>query len=184
MSESPPGAARRALLTGSALLALTLIPGVGAAQSPAGMDGTRSMYEMVRGHIMTTATESSEDLYAYRPTDEVRSLGELLGHVGNASFMFCSTALGETSPATSNLEEAGSKAEVVAGLEAAFAYCDRAYSELSADQLAEEVNLFGMTGDRMWILVFNATHDWEHYGNLVTYMRLNGIVPPSSRGGM
>jgi hypothetical protein len=47
----------------------------------------------------------------------------------------------------------------------------------------EEVSLFGQTGSRLWVLVFNATHNWEHYGNLVTYMRLNGIVPPSS-GGM
>jgi hypothetical protein len=39
-----------------------------------------------------------------------------------------------------------------------------------------------MTGDRMWVLIFNATHNWEHYGNLVTYLRLNGIVPPSSGG--
>jgi uncharacterized damage-inducible protein DinB len=165
-----------------ALPALFLLPSTASAQAPAGLDGVRTMHEMVRGYVMATATSTPEELYAYRPTEEVRSLGELLGHIGNASFAFCSTALGETSPASGNLEEAESKEALVDGLGSAFEYCDRAYSELTPAQLAEEVTLFGMTGDRMWVLIFNATHNWEHYGNLVTYLRLNGIVPPSSGG--
>jgi uncharacterized damage-inducible protein DinB len=180
-------AARGALLIAAALASFVAVPSAASAQmdaNAAALDGARSMYEMVRDFIMTTATDTPEDLYAFRPTDEVRSLGELLGHVGNASFAFCSTVLGENSPASSDLEQAPSKDAMVAGLRTAFAYCDRAYSEPSPAQLAEQVNLFGMSGSKMWVLIFNATHDWEHYGNLVTYLRLNGIVPPSSRGSM
>jgi uncharacterized damage-inducible protein DinB len=172
---------RIAPLCGAALLALALAPASTEAQTH-GLDGARMMHEMVRGHIMATANGVSADLYAYRPTDEVRSLGELLGHIGNASFMFCAAALGEDSPGTGDLEEAD-KAAMITGLEAAFTYCDRAYSEMGPDRLGEEVELFGMSGSRLFVLIFNASHNWEHYGNLVTYMRMNDLVPPSS-GGM
>lgn len=187
MSNPLVATARGALQAAAILLALLGLPAAASAQAvaeSAALDGARSMYQMVRDHIMATAVDTPEELYAFRPTDEVRSLGQLLGHVGNASFMFCATVLGEDSPGTSNLEEAPDKATMVAGLRAAFAYCDRAYAEPTPAQLNEEVNLFGMTGSKIWVLIFNASHDWEHYGNLVTYMRLNGIVPPSSRGGM
>lgn len=177
----------RGILAGFAVAALFVTPGAARAQAANdshGIAGARHMYEMVRDYVMATATDTPADLYAYRPTDEVRTIGELLGHIGNASFMFCSTALGESSPGTSDLEQAAGKDELVSGLRAAFDYCDRAYTEPSDAQLAEQVDLFGMGGSKLWVLIFNASHTWEHYGNLVTYLRMNDIVPPSSRGGM
>ena len=142
----------------------------------------RMQYEAVRDLMLRTAHGVPATVLAYRPTEEVRSFGELLGHVANASFAFCSAALGEDSPASTNYEEVADQAGLAAGLEEAFAYCDRAHSELAGPRLMEEVSLFGQNGSRLWVLVFNATHTWEHYGNLVTYMRLNDIVPPSSGG--
>lgn len=183
MAGSTLRATLGSLAATAGLAVLLLLPAMASAQEPSGAEGARNVHEMVRGYIMASATGAPEELYAYRPTDEVRSFGELLGHIGNASFMLCSAALGESSPATGNLEEASNKEALVAGLQAAFEYCDRAYTELSPEQLAEEVSLFGMSGDRLWVLIFNAAHNWEHYGNLVTYLRMNGIVPPSS-GGM
>ncbi len=184
MSRSVPVPFAAMVVPAFALFMFALAPAPLAAQSDAtpGLEGARAMHDMVRNFVMATATDTPEELYGFRPTDEVRSLGELLGHIGNASFAFCSAALGESSPATGNLEEAASKADMIAGLTASFGYCDRAYSEPTAERLAEEVDLFGMSGSRLWVLIFNATHTWEHYGNLVTYLRLNGIVPPSSGG--
>lgn len=173
----------------AALAVLVVAPSDALAQmGPHGgdmpaMDAARRQYEAVRDYMLQTARGIPESVVAYRPTDEVRSFGELLGHVANASYAFCSAALGEDSPASMNYEEVTDKAGLTAGLEAAFAYCDRAHAELRGPRLMEEVSLFGQTGSRLWVLMFNATHSWEHYGNLVTYMRLNGIVPPSS-GGM
>jgi hypothetical protein len=43
------------------------------------------------------------------------------------------------------------------------------------------VDVFGDQHSRLYVLMMNATHDAEHYGNLVTYMRMNGMVPPSSK---
>jgi len=155
----------------------------GGGGEPAALDATRRQYEMVRDYVLQTARGVPDDVIDYRPAEEVRSFGELLGHVANASYSFCSAALGEQSPSTRNLEELTDRAQLASALDDAFAYCDRAHTELTGPRLMEEVNLFGQTGPRIWVLVFNATHTWEHYGNLVTYMRLNGIVPPSS-GGM
>jgi hypothetical protein len=92
---------------------------------------------------------------------------------------------GEKSPAATDFEKATSKAALVQGIKDAFAYCDGAYQISDAKANTEQVTFFGsMTGSRLWALMFNVAHNNEHYGNLVTYFRLKGMVPPSSQGGM
>ena len=68
----------------------------------------------------------------------------------------------------------------MAALKEAFAYCDTVYGGLTDAKAAELVNFGGMRITRLGAMDFNTAHNMEHYGNLVTYMRLNGIVPPSS----
>jgi len=151
--------------------------------TPPGLEAAARQYESVRDYLMTAAERTPEELYGYRPTEEVRSLGELYGHVANAQYAFCSAVLEEDAEPFMNLEE-GTKEQIVSGLRDGFEFCDRAYSDLGPQELHEEVTLFGsLAGPRIWVLVFNATHNWEHYGNVVTYLRMNGLVPPSS-GGM
>lgn len=179
--------ARRMLLAALAALlvtpALTEAQMAGGAEGAPAMDATRQQYEAVRDYVLQTARGVPQDLIEYRPTEEVRSFGELFGHIANASYSFCSAAMGEQSPSSTDYEEVTDKAGLTEALEEAFAYCDRVHGELGGPAAMEEVDLFGQTGTRLWVLTFNATHTWEHYGNLVTYLRLNGIVPPSS-GGM
>ena len=172
-----------------ALTALVLIAPAAMAQ---GMDhsqhqmggqsvaAVRPLYEQFKGWLIASAEQMPEADYAYRPTAGVRSFGELLGHVANAQYMFCATATGGQRPQVGNMEEVTSKAELVAGLKAAFAYCDPAYQMADAKAM-EEVTLFGNKGSRLWALTFNAMHNAEHYGNLVTYTRMKGMTPPSSQ---
>lgn len=127
-----------------------------------------------------------EAMYAYRPTVHVRTSGQILAHIVNAQFGICSTAAGEDNPAEGNYEEiATTRAEIVAAVKASFAYCERVYANMT-DEKAMEMKPF-FRGERRRdmtvssILSFNSTHTYEHYGNLTTYMRLNGIVPPSSQ---
>jgi len=148
-----------------------------------GMAAVAPLYDGVKGWLIASAEQMPEENYSYRPTPEVRSFGELMGHVANANFMFCSGAMGEQNPNSTDYEKATSKAEVVEGINAAFAYCDSAY-QMSEAKAMEETTFFGQAGSRLWVLMFNVSHDWEHYGNVVTYMRLNGMVPPSSQRGM
>lgn len=149
----------------------------------ASLEGVQGLYQTVRGHLLASAEQASQELYDYRPTDEVRSFGEILGHVANAGYAFCAGAMGEDAPQRGNAEELGSKAEIQAALEASFEYCDRAYG-MDAGMADDGVTFFGQDHTRLSVLAFNMGHDFEHYGNLVTYMRINGMVPPSSQGGM
>lgn len=150
------------------------------AHGAAAVSGVRALYETVRGYTVRAAEQMPEEHYSFKPTPEVRSFGQLVGHIANASYLFCSTALGEQAPQKGDMEELTTKAELVAALNEAFAYCDRAYqiSEMSA---MEPATVFGAQHTRLYALEFNMGHDFEHYGNIVTYMRMKGLVPPSSQ---
>jgi uncharacterized damage-inducible protein DinB len=125
-----------------------------------------------------------EDKYAYRPTPEVRTFGELIGHVAGAQHMICAVALGEQPPAEDAVEKAAkTKAALLEAMRSSTTYCAKAFAQSDADARAP-ANLFGRDVTRFHALVLNATHNGEHYGNLVTYLRINGMVPPSSQGGM
>jgi uncharacterized damage-inducible protein DinB len=153
-----------------------------SAADGASLAPVRGLYETVRGYIVASAEQMPEADYSFRPTAEVRSFGEIIGHVANAGYLFCSGATGEQSPSSSNAEELTSKAELVAALKASFAYCDKAYT-MDGGMVDESVSFFGAQHTRLSVLAFNMGHDFEHYGNLVTYMRMKGMVPPSSQGG-
>jgi uncharacterized damage-inducible protein DinB len=141
----------------------------------------RTLWEPMIGYITTIAEELPESTYAYKPTPGVRSFGQLIGHVAGAQYMICAAALGEPNRAEDEIEKTRkTKGELVAALKASTQYCARAYAQ--TDKAAQQkVKLFGQERTRLFALGVNATHDAEHYGNLVTYLRMNKIVPPSSR---
>jgi uncharacterized damage-inducible protein DinB len=147
------------------------------------VNSTRTVWDVFTKYVTSVAEELPESTYAYRPTPEVRSAGQLVGHIANAQYMFCSTALGEPAPQKEDIEKTRTrKAELVAALKESTRYCNRAYGQ--TDRAAQQsTKLFGEQRTRLFVLGLNAAHNAEHYGNLVTYLRLNGIVPPSSRQG-
>ena len=148
-------------------------------------DGILGTYDSVKGWTTKAAQQVSEDLYGFQPTPEVRTFGQLFGHVANSNFMICSSAAGEENPSKgTNYEKAASKAEIVKGLDDSFAYCDKVFDQMTDAKAHEMMQLFGRQQPRLSELVFNTAHDYEHYGNIVTYMRLKGMVPPSSQRGM
>jgi uncharacterized damage-inducible protein DinB len=166
-----------------AVLFAAAMPAAGHAQAGPLVTPVRGTYDAAKGYVVRTAAKVPEDLLSFKPTPEVRSFGQILGHIANANFMFCALAKGEKSPQTMDYEKAATKAELIKGLNAAFAYCDGVYGGMSDATAAEAIDVFGQKQTRMYALSLNAAHDFEHYGNLVTYMRLKGIVPPSSEGG-
>lgn len=140
------------------------------------------LHEMVKGYLIAAAEQMPEEFYGYQPSSEVRTFGQIVGHVAGAAYMFCGAATGEGGRPPEGLGELTSKAGLVEAIEQGFAQCDAAYS-MDDGKAMEEVEFFGQTGTRLWVLTFNTAHNWEHYGNLVTYMRANGQVPPSSQTG-
>lgn len=174
----------RACRVAFAALVVISLPSISAAQTAADTRaGIKSMFDIVKGHLTKTADQASDELYGFKPTADVRSLGQMLGHVANANYMICSLAAGEKSPAAGNAEQLTSKADIQKALAGSFAYCDSVWSKIEGEKGSEPVEIFGMKHTRASAMALNSAHDWEHYGNLVTYMRLKGMVPPSSQGG-
>lgn len=155
----------------------------GAPTANPAVNTTRMLWEQLTGYITTAAAELPESTYSYRPTAEVRSFGQLIGHVAGAQYLICAAAMGEPPREENEIERSrSSKAELVAALKASTEYCARAYQQ--TDRAVQQgTKLFGQERTRLYALGLNATHNAEHYGNIVTYLRLNGIVPPSSRRG-
>jgi len=148
------------------------------AQDPFSAE-TKNFYTSIKNNIIKSAEKMPEDNFSFQPTKEVRTFGQIIGHVADAQYLFCSPVMGEKKE--SSLEKtAKTKADLVAGLKQAFAYCDQAYNSLTDAAAADKVKFFGRDITKLGVLNFNVAHSNEHYGNIVTYLRIKSIVPPSS----
>ena len=137
-------------------------------------------YQTVRDFFIRAAEKMPEADYGFKPTPEVRSFGQQVAHVADDQYNLCAPARGETrKDAYTHIESTLSKkADLVAALKEAFAYCDAAYAALTDASAAEPSARPGKS--RFEMLNWNLWHTWEHYGNVVVYLRLKGLVPPSS----
>ena len=173
----------------AALCAVALCGATASAQSAPGANpissGVRTAWEGAKRNLTRSAELMPESDYGFRPIDTVRTFGQILAHVAGANYVFCSAAKGEKSPhAEAAFEKtATTRAQIIKALSDSIAYCDGAYAALDDRRAAETVELpFGMgKGARALPLMLNTGHHQEHYGNLVTYFRVKGLVPPSSQ---
>ncbi len=167
------------------LTALAIIPIAAFAQENANplTAGEKGFYSMVSHSVIGAAEEMPDADYSFKPTPDVRSFGQLVGHVADAQYMFCSAALGEPSPMKGIEKNKTSKADLVAALKDAVTYCDKAYDMTDA-QASAMTKMFGHEMAKLTALTVNTAHTDEHYGNMVTYLRLKGLVPPTSKGKM
>ncbi len=162
------------------------LPAAALAQQPAvssdpAIAAMHNNWHGVTRFITMAAEEFSEADYAYRPVATVRTVGEMIGHVAGAQNMMCAAALGDPIPAEDAVEKAAkTKAALVEALKKSTEYCAKAYAQTSA-AAAAQTELFGQKVPRTHALALNAVHNGEHYGNIITYMRMKGMVPPSSR---
>ena len=165
-------------------IASLLLPAALAGQQSPGAAASEMVYQGFRGYVTRSAEMVSEADYIFKPVATVRTFGQIIGHLVNENNYICATALGEPNPIEGkDFEKTTSKAALVQALKDSFAVCDRAY-KITEAQANMPATLFGsMKGSRLWVLNLKAAHNWEHYGNLVTYMRIKGLVPPSSQGG-
>jgi uncharacterized damage-inducible protein DinB len=145
------------------------------------VDGAKMDYRMVKTYVTKSAEQVPENLYAYKPTPEVRTFGQLFGHVAEENYAICAAAAGEKPPVANVEKTLSAKADLVKALTDSFAYCDKVFESLTDANASTMANFFGRPMAKLSIMTFNSSHDNEHYGNLVTYMRLNKMVPPSSQ---
>ncbi len=167
---------------------LLTTPVLDQTATPAGNPTTASIrgtLDLVKEYLTKAAAQVPEDQYAFKPTPDVRSMGELFAHVADANFGICGAAGGEKPPMTGIEKSKKTKAEITQALTESFAFCEKVFAGIT-DARANEVVKFFLPGThtRLGVLAFNGAHAFEHYGNVVTYMRLKGMVPPSSAKGM
>ncbi len=146
--------------------------------------GLRQWWDGAKKNLRESAEFMPEANYSFKPVAEVRSFGAILAHVAGANYVICSAAKGEKSPyGEGDFEKtATTRPAIMKALADSLAYCDTAFAT-DDRKLADMIEMpFGMGKQaRAPALVLNIGHLNEHYGNLVTYFRIKGIVPPSSR---
>jgi len=140
----------------------------------------RGIYSFISNAVVRAAEKMPEENYAFRPTPEVRSFGQLVGHVADANYMFCSQAAGESDPVKDIEKTKTSKADLVAAVKDAVAYCNKVYDGMTDAKGSQMTKLFNFNLAKISLLSLNTAHTDEHYGNMVTYLRIKGIVPPTS----
>jgi len=165
-----------ALVVPSALLAQA------STQAPANpiTASEKGVYNYIVGNVVAAAEKMPEENYSFKPTPDVRSFGQLVGHVADAQYGICAMAAGEPNPKKQIEKTKTSKADLIAALKDGIAYCNKVFADMTDAQGSQVVKMMGFDTAKLTVLSLNTAHTDEHYGNMVTYLRLKGIVPPTS----
>jgi hypothetical protein len=165
---------------GSILLIAALGGGTGLVAQNANplSSELKQNYDRQKSALLGEADRMSDADYAFKATPDVGTFGSRVAHVADAQIMICSAVKGEAKKP----ETAGktSKADLTAALRASFDYCDGAYGSLTDATARQMVKIFGQPQTKLSALWGNLAHDGEMYGYMAVYLRLKGLVPPSS----
>jgi hypothetical protein len=151
--------------------------GSALAQNPLPAE-VKQAYNGIKGNLTRMAAKMPEEHYAFKPVPEIRTFGELVAHVADSQTRNCSAASGQSRQP--NAASKTSKADLVAALAESFATCDAAFDALSDTSSFEKIKTARGERSRIGTLVQVVTHSNEEYGYMAVYLRLKGIVPPSS----
>ena len=162
------------------MLAALLVTLPLAAADP-GMEGLREILAGYKRNLVEAVQKTPEGYLDFRPTAEVNSYREMVGHIVDAQYAICATAKQEKNPQPERIvKKVLSKADLVSAVQSSFGYCDDVLAGLDSTKLAQKVK----TGSSEYTISYHAVHSVEHtalhYGNLITYMRLRGVVPPET----
>jgi len=160
-----------------AVLTLAL-PLCALAQSLPVIAEQKTAYESNRNNLIKAAEKMSEESYAFKPTPEMQSFGERIAHVAG-QIGTCSGLTGERKPNPAQGKTA--KADIVAALKTSFEACDAAWASMNEKTALEMVaGRGGQQRSKLSVLIGNTTHNVELYGYISPYMRLKGVIPPTS----
>jgi len=165
----------------SSLSLMGLLLGAAAlnAQNPLSSD-TKGSYTFIKNTLIKSAEEMPEADYSFKASPKERTYGEIIAHIADVQMALCGTAKGEQKKGDAASKT--SKADLVSALKASFDYCDGAYDGMTDAEGVQKVKMFGREQTKLAVLNFNISHDNEMYGQLVVYLRIKGLVPPSSQG--
>ena len=185
------------LIAATTLLALGLSH-TGSAQGPQGRGGppaaptittlagdVQADWAIQKEWLVNAADAMPDDKFGYKPTPAQRSYGEQIMHVVQAN-QFVAGVLGGKTPAPAIDLKAATKAEVMTALRQSMDYLEVRLKEFTDQQLNERIaagGFMGPTASRLRAIYWSMQHSLDIYGQMVVYLRLNGIVPPASRSG-
>jgi uncharacterized damage-inducible protein DinB len=152
-------------------------PAAGPAPSTAA--AVQQNYNIVKNNVLKAADKMPDDAYDFKPTPDVRAFGGWVAHLADAQSNGCPRILGQQPAARPATPPAG-KAAIVAYIKQSFDACDPAYAALTDANANDTVQTYRGPSTRLAALVGNVIHDTEGYGAMAVYLRLKGIVPPSS----
>ena len=153
------------------------------APKPAASFAVASMREgwkQFAHYVEQSAADMPAEKYSFTPVAGARTFAQIIAHVAGSSYMFCSAVLGDPAKDEDALMKMTGKAELIAALKESTAYCAKAYA-ISDAAAHGKITMFGGPHDKLWALMVNMSHDAEQYGNLLPYLRMNGLTPPSSK---
>lgn len=138
----------------------------------------KQMYTGLKTNLTKMAEKMPEENYSFKATPDVRTFGQLIGHVATSQARTCSAVNGDQK--TVETADKTSKADLVAALNESFAICDKAYDSLTDAGASEMIKTPRGQRSKLGALAGNVAHSNEEYGYMSVYMRLKGVVPPSS----
>ena len=164
---------RTLFLLAGALACAGILP----AQNPM-ITENKQNYDSVKNNIMKSAEKMPAEAYTFQATPEERTWAALMGHIADAQTSNCSGATGEAKRGAAG--KLTSKDDLVKALKDSFDVCDAAWASTNDGNAHSMVKLRNRDMTRLGLLVYNTTHDNESYGTMAVYLRLKGVVPPSS----
>ncbi len=138
----------------------------------------KQFYTIRKGDLLRAADRMPAESYDYKPTPDVRTFAQLLSHIIDAQMGFCSVVKGE--PRKINAGSKTSKADLIAALKASFDECDSAFDLMTDATAAQMLKAGNSERSKLGTLLYATLHDTEEYGYLAMYLRLKGLVPPST----
>lgn len=132
--------------------------------------------------VVAAADEMPADKYGFHPTPEQMSFGKLVAHMATSNFGLCSTISGVPAPKQDDLKETDPKDKLVGALKASFDFCTQSLANLDDSKLGEPLPFFGgRTASRATLMFVLADDFSDHYSTAATYLRLNGLLPPTAQ---
>ncbi len=164
----------------SILMIVLMATGLGAQSSF--LEDYKLKWKNAMEYTLEFGQVMPEDYYGFTPTKIEMTYGEQLKHVAGNMVWLCSSYLQGTKTTIDPLKSGNSKREILAVLESSFLYANKTVAALTESDLNETVDFFAGKMTRRRILFLLTDHVTHHRGQLVVYLRMKNIEPPSYRG--
>jgi len=140
----------------------------------------KAQWEITRGLIVGMVENVPEAKWDFKPTPEVRSFRDQFTHLISENFNYMSMIAGDKPPDRAKLEALKGRDEIIKAIKDSYDYGAKALDSLTDAKATEVINIRGQQVPRWTAALYNLTDNMDHYGNLVVYVRLNGMVPPKT----